>query len=58
MLIGCGLFGMLLNFSQFLCTMHNSALTTTVVGVLKVMLWSKEGLLISHPISLACLEKM
>lgn len=36
MLLGSGLFGMLLNFSQFLCTMHNSALTTTVVGVLKV----------------------
>ena len=36
MLLGCSAFGMLLNFSQFLCTMHNSALTTTVVGVLKV----------------------
>lgn len=36
MLLGCGLFGMLLNFSQFLCTMNNSALTTTVVGVMKV----------------------
>lgn len=36
MIIGTGMFGMLLNFSQFLCTMHNSALTTTVVGVLKV----------------------
>ena len=36
MLLGCGIFGMLLNFSQFLCTMNNSALTTTVVGVMKV----------------------
>lgn len=30
------LLGMLLNFALFLCTMHNSALTTTIVGVLKV----------------------
>ena len=36
MLLACGMFGMLLNFSQFLCTMNNSALTTTVVGVMKV----------------------
>ena len=36
MLLVCGVFGMLLNFSQFLCTMNNSALTTTVVGVMKV----------------------
>lgn len=37
MLFGCGLFGMTLNYSQFLCTMNNSALTTTVVGVMKVI---------------------
>jgi len=37
MLVGCGMFGLLLNFSQFLCTLNNSALTTTVVGVMKVV---------------------
>jgi solute carrier family 35 len=36
MLLACSIAGMLLNFSMFLCTMHNSALTTTIVGVLKV----------------------
>ena len=30
------IFGMLLNYSMFLCAMLNSALTTTIVGVLKV----------------------
>ena len=37
MLLGCGTFGMVLNFSQFMCTIYTSALTTTIVGVLKVM---------------------
>jgi solute carrier family 35 protein len=35
MVIGAATLGCLLNYSMFLCTMYNSALTTTIVGVLR-----------------------
>ena len=39
----CGVMGCFLNFSLFLCTMNNSALTTTIVGVLKGVLVTSLG---------------
>ena len=36
LLLVFSVFGMLLNYSMFLCAMLNSALTTTIIGVLKV----------------------
>ena len=35
LILMCALLGTLLNLSLFLCTINNSALTTTIVGVLK-----------------------
>lgn len=35
LVVACSVLGVLLNFSLFFCTTHNSALTTTVIGVLK-----------------------
>jgi len=43
------LFGMLLNFSMFLCTTVNSALTTTIMGNLKNLLSVFLGLIFLDP---------
>lgn len=41
MLAWGSLLGVLQNYAMFLCTIHNSALTTTLVGVLKVRIPAK-----------------
>lgn len=43
LLATCAILGTLLNLSLFLCTINNSALTTTIVGVLKGVLTTALG---------------
>jgi solute carrier family 35 protein len=62
LVVGCivlsSVAGCLLNYALFLCVIHNSALTTTIVGVLKGVVAVVAGLLVMNKAPISAVNLM